>query len=235
MDYTRKALKDLCKEQKIKGYSKKSKDELIKLLQIEPSLPAITPPEEVIPEMEWNKETYLSLLEAKIKEIIQRPEKVELTYDFLDNEKDIKDNLMALHLTQRKMKRGTIWQYALGNYKPFKDLGVGHITGLDLMSTERKIIVELKNRTNTDNASSRKANKDKLAKFKQQNPDHECIYGMINAKTKEETMKGKINILQHNGVEIKEYIGMEFMRYILGEDTDSIMEFVKKTVDTYYL
>jgi len=238
MDYTNntiKTLRDLCKERKIKGYSNKNKAELIKLLQTESSDSTIMPPEEEIPETEWNMEVYLSLLESKIKEIIQRPEKVELTYDFLDNENDIKDNLIALHSTQRKMKRGAIWQYALGNYKSFKDLGVGHITGLDLMSTGRKIIVELKNRTNTDNSSSRKTNKDKLAKFELQHPDYECIYGMINAKTKEESVKGKINTIQHNGVEIKEYIGMEFMRYILGEDTEIIMEFVKKTIDEYYI
>ena len=183
----------------------------------------------------WNKQAYLMLVEAKIKEIIQRPAKEKLTYDIMDTEKSKKYKLVALQEKQRQMKVGEIIQGVLGNYKTFQDLGVGHETGLDLMSTERKIIAEVKNRTNTDNASSRKANKDKLAKFKQQNPEYECIYGMINAKTKEETMKGKINTIQHNGVEIKEYIGMEFMRYILGEDTDSIMEFVKKTIDKYYL
>lgn len=207
MDYTNntiKKLRDLCKERKIKGYSNKNKAELIKLLQTESSDSTITPPEEEIPETEWNMEVYLSLLEKKIKEIIQRPEKVKLTYDFLDNEKDIQDNLIALHLTQRNMKRGEIWQYTLGNYKNFRNLGVGDETGLDIISKSRKIIAEVKNRTNTDNNSSRKTNRDKLSKFKQQNPDKACIYGMINAKTKKETIPGKINTIQHDGVEIKE-------------------------------
>jgi len=47
MDYTKKTqkeLKELCKEQKIKGYSNKNKDELIKLLQIEPSVSTIVMP-----------------------------------------------------------------------------------------------------------------------------------------------------------------------------------------------
>jgi DNA (cytosine-5)-methyltransferase 1 len=53
MDYTKKTqkeLKELCKEQKIKGYSNKNKEELIKLLQIEPSVSTIVmPPAEYSP------------------------------------------------------------------------------------------------------------------------------------------------------------------------------------------
>lgn len=179
----------------------------------------------------WNKQAYLSLIETKIKQIIRRPVKERLTFDILDTEKHIKNKLISLQEKQRQMKIGAIWQYTLGNYNSFQDLGTGHESGLDIISTSRKIIIELKNRTNTDNASSRKANKDKLVKFKLQHPDYECIYGMINDTTEKDTIVGKINTIQYNGVEIKEYIGMEFIRYILGEDTESIIEFIKKTID----
>ena len=47
----------------------------------------------------------------------------------------------------------------------------------------KKIAIELKNRTNTDNASSKKSNLDKLANFKKNNPEYICIYANINADT----------------------------------------------------
>ncbi|NBV25373.1 MAG: Eco47II family restriction endonuclease [Proteobacteria bacterium] len=67
------------------------------------------------------------------------------------------------------MKYGEIWQMVIGNYHKFIDLKTGHTSGLDILSTERKIVIELKNRYNTDNASSRKTNLDKLYKYKIKN------------------------------------------------------------------
>lgn len=104
------------------------------------------------------------------------------------------------------MKIGQIWQEVLGNYDTYEDLGVGHETGLDIVSHKKKIIVELKNRTNTDNASSKKANLDKLGKFKKMHPDYTCIYGNINDTTKSKTENGEIKDILHNGVTIKHYI-----------------------------
>ena len=42
----------------------------------------------------------------------------------------------------------------------------------------------VKNRTNTDNYSSKKSNFDKLSIFKKNNPDFTCIYATINASNK---------------------------------------------------
>lgn len=50
----------------------------------------------------------------------------------------------------KQMKIGEIWEEAIGNYDGFIKLK----------------IIELKNRTNTDNHSSRKSNMNKLVKFK---------------------------------------------------------------------
>lgn len=73
------------------------------------------------------------------------------------------------------MKIWKIWQAVLGCYKSFINLGEGHETKLDIISYDRKIIIELKNRTNTDNSSSRKTKYDKLADFKMKNPDYKMI------------------------------------------------------------
>lgn len=87
------------------------------------------------------------------------------------------------------MKIGEIWQEVLGNYKDFINLKIGHESGLDIISHKNKFIIELKNRTNTDNYSSKKANLDKLARFKKNNPEYKCIYGNINHNTENKTIK----------------------------------------------
>lgn len=126
---------------------------------------------------------YLETLENIIKNILLRHENDILTYDILDTEKTKKNKLLILKEKQRQMKIGEIWQEVIGNYYEFINLKSGHETGLDLLSHTKKIAIELKNRTNTDNASSKKTNLDKLAKFKKNNPEYTCIYANINADT----------------------------------------------------
>ena len=126
---------------------------------------------------------YLEFLEHAIRKIILRPENDVLTYDILDTEKTKQNKLLVLKEKQRQMKVGEIWQEVLGTYDGFINLKVGHETGLDILSHTKKIAIELKNRTNTDNASSKKSNLDKLANFKKNNPEYICIYANINADT----------------------------------------------------
>ena len=126
---------------------------------------------------------YLEFLEHAIRKIILRPENDVLTYDILDTKKTKQNKLLVLKEKQRQMKVGEIWQEVLGTYDGFINLKVGHETGLDILSHTKKIAIELKNRTNTDNASSKKSNLDKLANFKKNNPEYICIYANINADT----------------------------------------------------
>ena len=182
---------------------------------------------------EFSLTKYLESLEESIKIILSREEKDVLTFDILDTEKERADKLIALKVKHRQMKRGEIWQEVLGNYDGCINLKIGHETGLDILSHTKKFIIELKNRTNTDNASSKKSNLDKLAKFKKSNPEYRCIYANINADTEEKTLHGSIKKLLHDGVEIEHQIGYEFLKFILGSDTELIIEFVKNTIDKY--
>jgi len=177
--------------------------------------------------------SYLQKMKIIINTILSRPEKNTLTYDILDTKKSIKNKMIALEEKHRQMKIGDIWQEVLGNYDGFENLGYKHKTGLDILSRSRKIIIELKNRTNTDNASSRKANFDKLVNFKKRHPKYTCIYGTINDTTKQKTNDGYIKIIIHDGVEIKQYTGMELLKLILGDDTDVIITFIKNTIDEF--
>jgi hypothetical protein len=171
-------------------------------------------------------EKYVIKLDIRISTIFNRKREKRIAFDILDfgiNPKCMED---ALLIKQIQMKYGEIWQYVLGNYRHFQDLRVGDKTGLDIMSTRRKIIIELKNRYNTDNKSSRKANFDKLAKFKKKNNDYTVIYGVINDTTAE----GKICNITHDGEIIKKYTGMKLLRYIMGCDTDHIINTVQMLV-----
>ena len=182
---------------------------------------------------EFSLTKYLESLEESIKIILSREEKDVLTFDILDTEKERADKLIALKVKHRQMKRGEIWQEVLGNYDGCINLKIGHETGLDILSHTKKFIIELKNRTNTDNASSKKSNLDKLAKFKKSNPEYRCIYANINADTEEKTLHGSIKKLLHDGVELEHQIGYEFLKFILGSDTELIIDFVKNTMDKY--
>ena len=184
-------------------------------------------------ECEFCLDKYYQLLDNSIRIILSRQDKEVLTYDILETEKSTRNKLIILKEKQRQMKIGEIWEVVLGNYNGYVNLKIGHDTGLDILSHSKKISIELKNRTNTDNYSSRKSNLDKLAKFKLANPDYVCIYANINAATKNKTLKGSITKILHNGVEIEHHIGYKFLKFILGVDTDMIIEFVKNAIDKY--
>jgi hypothetical protein len=176
---------------------------------------------------------YFEKIEIIIQNILLRPKKNILTYDILDTEKSKTNKLSSLKEKQYQMKVGEIWQEIIGNYDGFINLKIGHETGLDILSHTRKLAIELKNRTNTDNASSKKANLDKLAKFKQENPEYICIYANINTNTEKQTLQGFNKQIQHNGVEIEHYVGYQFLTFIFGENTEEIIEFIKNTKDKY--
>lgn len=180
-------------------------------------------------------DSYFKALGIKINIILARPQKQSLSYDILDIDQDKNKKLIVLEEKQKQMKMGEIWQEAIGSYDGFINLETGHETGLDIKSDARKLIIELKNRTNTDNASSKKTNRDKLTKFKKANPEFECIYANINADTETETMNTETRIIEHNGEQIKEMVGMTFLRFIFGENTTRVIEFIKEKKRIHFL
>jgi hypothetical protein len=183
--------------------------------------------------MSYNLDIYFNKLDTIIKNIITRKEKENITFDILDTHNTIKYKLIVLKDKHRQMKYGEIWQEAIGNYKDFINLKTGHETGLDIINHNRKIIIELKNRTNTDNYSSRKSNIEKLYIFKKNNPEYTCIYANINATNKKLTYETKMKIIKYNDVEIEHHIGINFINYIFGNDTNDVIEFIKNTIEKY--
>lgn len=184
-------------------------------------------------ENEFILSEYFEKMETIIQNILLRPENDVLTFDILDTEKSKKNKLLALKEKQRQMKVGEIWQEIIGNYNEFINLKIGHETGLDILSNTRKLAIELKNRTNTDNASSKKSNFDKLSKFKKENPEYICIYANINDNTETKTLQGLRKKITHNEVEIEHQVGYMFLTFIFEDKTEEIIEFVKNAIDKY--
>ena len=178
-------------------------------------------------------QNYFELIEKSIQTILLRPEKNIVTYDMLDTKKSKKNKLITLKEKQRQMKVGEIWQEVIGNYNGCINLHSRHETGLDIINHTKKIAIELKNRTNTDNASSKKTNFDKLANYKKNHPEYVCIYANINADTEKKTLQGSSKRIVHNGVEIEHQMGYKFLRFMLGNDTELIINFVRDTIDKY--
>ena len=176
---------------------------------------------------------YFSKMEIIIHKILNRNEIFTFNFDILNTKKNDEIKLIVLKEKHKQMKIGEIWEEAIGNYDGFIKLKIGNDTGLDIISKSRKIIIELKNRTNTDNHSSRKSNMDKLVKFKKENPDYTCIYGLINDKTKELTLKGNHKKIIIDDVEIEIQIGYLFLKNIFGDNLEIILDFLKKTIDKY--
>ena len=177
-------------------------------------------------------QTYLKNVEQIIVTIISRPQKTILTFDLLDTEKTIKHKLLAHKERQRQMKIGLVWEKVIGTFHDFECVK-NHESGLDIISHNKKIAIELKNRTNTDNSSSRKYNFYKLSKFREKNPEYTCIYGNINDNTREKTVKGKNEMIIYNNQEIHFMVGYELLRFIFQDDTEQVISFVRETVDKH--
>lgn len=173
-------------------------------------------------------------LESQLREIAQsifnRDYKLNLTHDILDTKRIIRYKYNGLLLKQIQMRYGEFWQRILGSCPGWRDLGRNHRTGLDLISRKHKCIIELKNRTNTDNSSSRKTNFDKLARYKKRHPEYRCIYATINADTESKTKNGLIKEINHNGVVIEHMIGYSIFTLIIGKDVDKFIQIARSLV-----
>lgn len=180
---------------------------------------------------------YKERMESNIEKIFESPEKETITYDILDNQKMTSFNLVALKVKQHQMKVGKLWQSAIGNYDGFVDLGNSHKSKLDILSDERKLWIEIKNRTNTVNSTSKKGHFDILAKCKKDYLGYTCIISHINDDTKEKTTRGSTNKIKHSvdGVtyEIERHVGMPFLRFIFRENTEEVIEYLKIMIEKY--
>ena len=175
-------------------------------------------------------QSYFDKISPLILQVLNRKSKNSaILFDILDSDVDIEEIKIALKIKQKQMKYGEIWQIIIGNYATMENLGVGHVTGLDIIDHTKKCIFEIKNRHNTDNSSSRKANYDKLVKFKRENMEYDIIYGVINEKNS----KGIQKNIEHNGYNITYLSGDKLFLYVFGDNSQQIINQVKGLLAQY--
>jgi hypothetical protein len=87
--------------------------------------------------------------------------------------------------------------------------------------------MEIKNRYNTDNSSSRITKYSKLAKYKASHPEYTAIYGVINDMPDD----GKYRNIVQDNQQIKYISGFLFLRYVFGEDMECILNFARQLVE----
>ena len=153
-------------------------------------------------------------------------------YSFLgdDSVETIEREKIAFKERQIKMKHGDIAQIMIGCWIGMEDLGIGHETGLDCRKLDNSMILEIKNKYNTCNSGSTKSVLDKLAKYKMNNPNTECIWGIINPKKLNDNNNKKI--IYHNNVEIIKLQGEKLFEKIFILDgynyTNDIRNIIRK-------
>ncbi len=131
-------------------------------------------------------------------------------------------------LKYKQMCVGQIWQKLIGHCEGFINLGQGHPTKLDIMTSSTnpiKCIIELKNRYNTCNSSSKETTYNNLIEFKKTHLDHEVIFGIINCNTTNNC--GKDYIVNHKGYDIRYLSGDKFLQFIFGDDFRQIIDLLK--------
>lgn len=174
---------------------------------------------------------YLKIIVPKIKEILSRINK-----DIDPNDKDILDDDCESTLTMKKeelkrkqmtMKFGEIWQVTIGNFPGWEDLGIGHETECDIRRLDGTAIVELKNKYNTCNSGSKKDLERKLTNYKKNNPNTECIWGIINEKKGNKCHKKVYNV---NDESITKWQGRDFLKYCLTYEGIDYTEIIIKTL-----
>ena len=175
----------------------------------------------------FDRESYFENLKKFIKKRLNCKKNDDLIKDIL-LDGFINEHIEGVHfakkLKQIQMNTGKIWEYAIQTYNEFeRDTKYG----ADVISHKRKILIEVKNRYNTDNDVSFKKNCEKLKKCLKDHKDYTCIYGKVNGED------NKSRMYQKNGVMV--YEGFIFLEFIFGNKANEIIKFIKKQIENQLL
>ena len=151
-----------------------------------------------------------------------------------DSDADIANLKIAFEVRQRQMIEGDIGQIILGSAPGFINLKQGHVTKCDVMNEDGTILIEVKNKWNTCNSDSTSKVLDKLAVYKREHPNAECIWGIINPKN---GFEGVNETIIHHGVEIQKIQGLKLFSKVFthsGNDySHEAIKFVKEELSKY--
>lgn len=152
-----------------------------------------------------------------------------------DSDENIKMLEIAFKQRQKQMKEGELAQLLMGNWYGWEDLGVGHSSGLDCRKKDMSIIMDVKNKWNTCNSGSQKALFDKLSKYKKENPQTRCVWGIVNPSPGCKNLCEKII---YDGIEIEKIQGIELFKLVfrIGNNNyySQIINVIKDYISKYH-
>lgn len=180
---------------------------------------------------------YSGTIEQDIHKILGRKRKLYIHMPTIlgDNSPTtIKNLTISKKVRQDQMKEGAIFQKAIGNFPGWTDLGVGHPSGLDCMKDNGEIIIELKNKYNTRNSSSKETMYNKLAMYKKDHPNTQCVWGIVNPNPGCTDLR---TVIEHNGVKILKVQGKELFKIVFnlyGVDcSDEVIRILQAAMTKY--
>lgn len=166
---------------------------------------------------------------TKIDEIKKESDKIGYG---LTEEEWIEFDNKRLKDKQINNKMGELHQYLLENVKDYcKSNDVDKKLKVDVMKKDNSVFIEVKNKHNTMNASSRESTINKLIKIKNTYTKSLCLIGIINGKN----YKKKIS----ENPEIWEYSGEELFNLVFNDPNyyktvnNYIMDGLKNWIDEY--
>jgi len=92
--------------------------------------------------------------------------------------------------------------------------------GADIINHDKKVIIELKNKTSSDNKSSRIENTSKL--IRSIKPGYKLIYGIVNDN------KSKDQDLDHEGTSYRLLTGALLLQFIIGDQWKDIIKIIQQ-------
>lgn len=177
----------------------------------------------------------LSTYERKVRAIIRDRgiftfKKITLTPDILIDGLDLKeDRIRSTKIKHIQMAAGKYWQIILGNWYGYRNLGSGHDSYLNFCSSDGKMVIELKNRTNTVNSGSQKSMFNNFVKYSKAHPKcKKFIWGCVNGSTAESISEGSVVKYEHRGLIIYRYTGFKLFKLIFGDDAKHMVKFARK-------
>lgn len=167
-------------------------------------------------------EDYLKKITPLILKVLTRKTNETIMSDILLDLIIDKYKKQCKYVKQLQMKVGEIWQIIIGEFEGYENLKVGHVSKMDIFHKETNTYIELKNRYNTDNSSSKTTKFNQMAHLMKKDPTIKCIYGIINDKNQ----KGSVKKIDHKGFEIVVYSGDELLKHIFGKKYMDIIKHV---------
>jgi len=159
-------------------------------------------------------------MEAVIKNILCAPIKENVNKDLFLSELFPNEIRTANKIKIIQMRLGKLFEELAKFYNWTK------VEKIDFIDINRKIALELKSSTNTDNSSSRERNYQKLLEFKAKHTDYKLYYLCINYTTNQPQNK-----ILANGITL--LTGKYALEFLYGKDYSNVITAIQNCIKDY--